>query len=77
MPPYGPKVADDYVTGTDAGKPGRYTIILEPNKTREGTWYVWVVDGSGNRISELGQVTTTLTCDSGTTCQQAAIDFVH
>lgn len=43
----GPNTTDDY---------GDYTFILslEGQGARPGTYYTWVVDGSGNRISEMG-----------------------
>jgi len=74
--PDGQTVAD-YVTGTDPNKPGMYTFILEPSKTREGTWYVWVVDSSGKRISQIGNINTTANCEGAGACQQGVIDFAH
>jgi len=74
--PDGPTVAD-YVSGTDPGKPGMYTFILEPTKPREGTWYVWVVNSSGQRISQFGQINSTLNCDGSGACQQGLVDFAH
>ncbi|HIQ06757.1 MAG TPA: hypothetical protein EYH31_13945 [Anaerolineae bacterium] len=71
--PDGPIVAD-YITGTDPGKPGRYTHILQWDGPRAGDWYVWVVDGSGRRISEIAHVHTDGTAGPGK-CQQAIIDF--
>ncbi len=72
----GPTVAD-YVTGTDVNKPGMYTFILEPTKTREGNWYVWVVNSSGARISQIGIINTTSNCEGSGACQQGLVDFAH
>jgi len=74
--PDGPVVAD-YVTGTDVNKPGMYTFILEPTKPREGTWYVWLIDGTGKRISQIGNINTTLNCEGAGACQQGVIDFAR
>lgn len=66
----------DYVTGTDPTRP-IYTFILDPQKPREGNWYIWVVDATGKRISELANVRTTASASGAGACQQAIVDFVH
>ena len=56
--PDGPPVAS-YLTGTDAGKVGGYTHIIQFDGPREGTWSVWTVDG-GRRSSVIATVNTAL-----------------
>jgi len=76
--PDGPPVVNDYVTGTDPSKPGMFTHILMPHAPRPGTWCVWVVDNNGNRISEVGCVTTNnLGPDDPNACWRGVVDFVH
>jgi len=68
--------AADYVTGTDPGRPGYY---LHPrSKGETGTLYVWVVDASGKRISEIGSITfNNEGADSPTACCRGVVDFVR
>ncbi|MCL4489518.1 MAG: hypothetical protein M1570_15525 [Chloroflexi bacterium] len=33
---------------------GEYTFVLTPNGPRPGSYWVWVLDGQGNRISQIG-----------------------
>lgn len=73
--PDGAPVAD-YVTGTDPNR-SVYTFILDPDKPRAGDWYVWVIDASGNRISEMAHVRTTASSTEAGACQEVIIDFVH
>jgi len=74
--PDGPAVAPDYVSGTDPSKPGRYTHILTTGQT--GIFYVWVVDDSGTRISDIGSITfNTEGPDSPTACWWGVVDFVR
>jgi len=68
--------AADYVTGTDPGRPGYY---LHPrSKGETGTYYLWVVDASGKRISEIGSITfNNEGADSPTACWRGVVDFVR
>jgi tetratricopeptide (TPR) repeat protein len=68
--------AADYVTGTDPGRPGYY---LHPrSKGETGTYYLWVVDASGKRISEIGSITfNNEGPDSPTACWRGVVDFVR
>jgi|GEM_PF-3582679 len=59
----------DY-SGKDPEKPGEYILILAPWGARPGTWYVWLADEAGERISEMAVVVT----DSGS-CMEARVDF--
>ncbi len=73
--PDGPAAAD-YVTGTDPGRSGYY---LHPRtKGETGTYYVWVVDASGKRISDIGMIQfNTEGPNSPTACWRGVVDFVH
>lgn len=75
--PDGPIVAR-IQSGPHEGYPnwdaGFYSHILQSNGPREGNWSFWVVDSSGNRISEIAQVRTDGEAGPGK-CQQAIIDF--
>ncbi|MCB0114925.1 MAG: SH3 domain-containing protein [Caldilineaceae bacterium] len=75
--PDGPIVAQ-IQTGPHEGYPGWdqgfYSHILQSDGAREGNWFFWVVDGSGNRISELANVRTDGVAGDGK-CQQAVVDF--
>jgi len=75
--PDGPIVAQ-VVSGPHEGYPGWrtgfYSHILKPDGPREGNWFFWIVDGSGNRISAIGNVQTNGEAGDGK-CQQAVIDF--
>ena len=73
--PDGP-AAVDYVSGTDPDKPGGY---LHPrSKGETGTYYVWVVDASGKRISDIGMIQfNNEGPDSPTACWRGQVDFVH
>jgi hypothetical protein len=73
--PDGPVVAD-YVTGTDPARPGMFFHILSTGQT--GTYYVWVVDASGKRISDIGMIQfNTEGPNSPTACSRGVVDFVH
>lgn len=73
--PDGPAAAD-YVTGTDPGRAGYY---LHPRpKSETGTFYVWVVDDSGTRISEIGMIQfNNEGPNSPTACWRGVVDFVR
>lgn len=73
--PDGPGAAD-YVTGTDPGRPGYY--VHPRTKGETGTYYVWVVDDSGKRISDIGMIQfNTEGPSSPTACSRGVVDFVH
>ena len=73
--PDGPRAAD-YVTGTDPDKPGMYFHFRPQGDT--GTYYVWVVDANGNRISEIGMIQfNNEGPGSPTACWRGVVDFVH
>lgn len=57
--------------GYPGWKPGYYSHIIG-KPPRAGTWHVWIVDGSGARISEIGAWTST---GPGDGCNQAVVDF--
>ncbi len=71
-----PPVTEPVVSGPHEGYPGwdqgYYSHIISANGARAGTWWVWVVDDAGNRISEAGSFTST---GPGEGCNQAIIDF--
>ncbi|MDH7487427.1 MAG: SH3 domain-containing protein [Anaerolineae bacterium] len=76
--PDGP-VVSEIISGPHAGYPGWnagfYSHILQAGGPREGDWYVWIVDNSGNRISEISpRVHTDATAGTGK-CQKAIVDF--
>lgn len=59
---------------------GYYLHVLNGNGPRPGTYYVWVVDGGGNALSDpyAGRITTNaLGPDTPGSCWRAAVDFVH
>jgi uncharacterized protein YraI len=58
--------------GYEGWKPGYYSHIINATGPKPGDWYVWVVDDSGNRISEIGKWTST---GPGEGCNQAIVDF--
>jgi len=73
--PDGPAAADD-VSGTDPGRPGCY--FHPRSKGETGTYYVWVVDASGKRISDIGVIQfNNEGPDSPTACWRGVVDFVH
>ncbi|GIV77085.1 MAG: hypothetical protein KatS3mg050_1479 [Litorilinea sp.] len=75
--PDGPIVAT-VQSGPHEGYPGWrtgfYSHILKADGPREGDWYFWIVDASGNRISQIAHVHTDGEAGDGK-CQQAVIDF--
>jgi hypothetical protein len=68
--------AADYVTGTESTRPGYY---LHPRpKGDTGTYYVWVVDASGKRISDIGMIQfNNEGSGSPTACWRGYVDFVR
>lgn len=75
--PDGPIVAG-VTSGPHAGyegwNAGFYSHILKSDGAREGNWFFWITDGSGKRISKVGNVHTDAEAGDGK-CQQAIIDF--
>lgn len=51
---------------------GYYSHIISAGKPLAGTWYVWVVDDNGSRISEVASWTSK---GPGGDCNQAIVDF--
>ena len=78
--PDGPWVPEEpMISGPHTGYPGWntgfYSHIVQQGGPREGDWYVWIVDDSGNRISEMSpRVHTDATASEGK-CQKAIVDF--
>jgi uncharacterized protein YraI len=76
--PDGPIVASitsgPHAGGYEGWNAGFYSHILNSTGVREGNWFVWIVDGNGQRISAIGNVTTHGEAGEGK-CQQAIIDF--
>ncbi len=64
----------DRVTTDDNGE---YTFMLNASGAKPGTWYVWIVDASGKRISNIGGpiITNNLGPDAPGTCWNGAVDF--
>lgn len=64
------------ITGPHAGyegwAPGYYSHIIRAVGPIADDWYVWIVDGGGERISEIAQWTST---GPGEDCNQAQVDF--
>jgi len=76
---FGPDAApitDPVTSGPHQGYPGwrtgYYSHIIHAHGAEAGTWYVWVVDDTGKRISDIGQWTST---GPGEGCNQAVVDF--
>jgi len=74
--PDGPWVTQPAITGPHEGYPnwdaGYYSHIVSAAGPIAGTWYVWIVDGGGARISEMANFTST---GPGEGCNQAIVDF--
>jgi hypothetical protein len=58
--------------GYPGWKTGFYSHIINATNPQAGTWYAWIVDDKGQRISELGSFQTT---GPGEGCNQAVVDF--
>lgn len=71
-----PPITSPVISGPHPGyegwDAGYYSHIINASGAKAGTWFVWVVDDSGNRISEIGQWTST---GPGDGCNQAVVDF--
>ncbi len=74
--PDGPWVTQPAISGPHEGYPnwdaGYYSHIVSAAGPIAGTWYVWIVDGAGGRISEMASFTST---GPGDGCNQAIVDF--
>jgi hypothetical protein len=75
-----PSGAQLFIVQTGGRNAGYYLHVLNPDGPKPGTYFVWVVDGGGNALSDpyAGRVTTnSLGADSAGSCWRAAVDFVH
>ena len=74
--PDGPHITPPQISGPHEGymgwNPGYYSHIINAAGPKAGSWYVWVVDASGNRISEMANWNST---GPGDACNQATVDF--
>jgi hypothetical protein len=76
--PDGPPVTQPTITGPHPGydnwNPGFYSHIINAPGVgpQPGNWFVWVVDPSGNRISEIANWQST---GPGEGCNAAVVDF--
>lgn len=71
-----PWITQPQTTGPHEGYPGwdqgYYSHIISASNPIAGTWFVWVVDDAGVRISEIASWTST---GPGEGCNQAVVDF--
>jgi len=58
--------------GYPGWKTGFYSHIINATGPQAGNWFVWIVDDTGRRISEIGNFQTT---GPGEGCNQAVVDF--
>ena len=58
--------------GYEGWNTGYYSHIIAAGTPKAGTWYVWIVDDGGNRISEIASWTSK---GPGGDCNQAVVDF--
>jgi hypothetical protein len=74
--PDGPWATEPITSGPHEGYPGwrtgYYSHIIHATGPEAGTWYVWVVDSNGARISEMASWQST---GPGEGCNQATVDF--
>lgn len=74
--PDGPPVTDPIQSGPHPGyegwNTGYYSHIISAAGPRAGSWYVWIVDDGGQRISEIANWNST---GPGGDCNQASVDF--
>ena len=74
--PDGPHVTNPVQTGPHRGyegwDQGYYSHIISSSGPRAGNWFVWVVDDSGNRISEMANQPSD---GPGGNCNQFTADF--
>ncbi len=77
----GDPVIDDFITGLDPSDykhvdpslQGQYRLGLFEGQQNAGNWWVFILDGGGNRISPGVYINT----QDGGGCNTATIDFVH
>ncbi|MCP4168518.1 MAG: SH3 domain-containing protein [Chloroflexi bacterium] len=74
--PDGPWVVDPQISGPHEGynnwNPGYYSHIINAAGPKAGSWYVWIVNEGGARISEMANFQTT---GPGKGCNEAVVDF--
>ena len=74
--PDGPPATNPIQSGPHPGyegwNTGYYSHIVSAAGPISGTWYVWIVDDNGNRISEIASWESK---GQGGSCNQAAVDF--
>ncbi len=64
----------EVVARKSSSEGGHFTHILKASGTREGSWWFWVENGDGHRISEMAYVHTQDDFHPAS-CQQAVINF--
>lgn len=67
-----PPVVSGPHAGYEGWDQGYYSHIINATNPVAGTWYVWIVDDSGARISEVASWTST---GPGEGCNEAVVDF--
>lgn len=67
-----PPVISGPHAGYEGWDQGFYSHIINASNPVAGTWYVWVVDEAGARISDVASWTST---GPGEGCNQAVVDF--
>ena len=74
--PDGPAVTNPQISGPHEGYPnwnaGYYSHIIRATDPIVGDWYVWIVNSSGARISEIANWKST---GPGEGCNEAVVDF--
>ncbi len=70
--PITPPVITGPHPGYEGWDAGYYSHIIHASNPEAGSWFVWVVDDSGNRISEIANWQST---GPGEGCNQAVVDF--
>lgn len=64
----------EVVARKSSSEGGHFTHILQASGPREGSWWFWIENEDGHRISEMAYVHTHKEPHAGN-CQQAVIDF--
>ncbi len=64
----------EVVARKSSSEGGHFTHILQASGPREGSWWFWIENEDGHRISEMAYVRTHKDPSPGN-CQQAVIDF--
>ena len=74
--PDGPWATPPQISGPHEGytnwNPGYYSHIINSSDPKAGTWFVWLVNATGTRISEMASWQST---GPGDGCNQATVDF--